>query len=89
MIRNIATVLEKALILEERIDYAGYILEEQRALELLTNLKFLLDSEATTVNISNVKDFIEEHEEEILRFDQRAQRAQKAQSAQNSDKENQ
>ncbi len=72
MIRDISKILEKATIMEDRIDYANWILKEDRTQELFDRLKLLLDSEATTVNIQNLKDFVFMREEEIHQFDIRA-----------------
>ncbi len=69
MLRNNAKLLEKALIMEDRLDYANYILDEERAQELFDQLKFYLDSEETTYNIQQLQKFVELFEEEIHQFD--------------------
>ncbi len=72
MIRDISKILEKATIMEDRIDYANWILKEDKTQNLFDSLKLLLDSEATTVNIQNIKEFVEDNEDEIHQFDIKA-----------------
>ncbi len=69
MIRDIAQTLEKAMIMEDRIDYADYILKEDETMKLHADLKLLLDSEATTINIAELKNFIRLKEGVIHLFD--------------------
>ncbi len=65
-------ITEKALIMEDRIDYADWILKEPRAKKLHNELKNLLDSEETKENINNLEEFVHEFEMEIHSFDVRA-----------------
>ncbi len=69
MIREIMKTFEKALIMEDRIDYANYILDKMRTKEIHQEIKLLLDSEATTVNIENLQKYVVETEDEIHAFD--------------------
>ncbi len=72
MLRHSAEILEKALIMEDRIDYANYILDEERTQELFDKLKFYLDSDPTTFNSQRLQRFVDEFEDEIHRFDIKA-----------------
>ncbi len=72
MIRDISKILEKATIMEDRIDYANWILKEDTTQNILDSLSHFLDSEATTVNIQKLKEFVRDNEEKIHQFDIKA-----------------
>ncbi len=87
MIRDLTTTLEKATIMEDRIDYANYILEYGKTKELLQSLTSLLDSEETTINIENLNKFVDENEEIIHAFDVEAMSVTEAIQAADTDSE--
>ncbi len=66
---KLASILEEALIMESRIEFAAEILESKRAEELHTQIVNLLNSEPITVNIEYLAEFIEDKREEIHNFD--------------------
>ncbi len=72
MIRDTALILEKALIIEDRIGFANEVLSTERTGKIVHDLKFLLDVEATTFNIQRLKRFVGTHEEEVHTLDQEA-----------------
>ncbi len=66
---KLASILEEALIMESRIEFAADVLESNRAEELHTQLMNLLNSEPVTVNIEQLAEFVEDRREEIHNFD--------------------
>ena len=75
LLREFSNVLELAMILEDRIDFAVYMLPEStRAQKLLSELGHILDKEAVTDNINTLKQFIAMNSEEIEELDEIARK---------------
>ena len=64
-IRSFAQTLEYALIMEDRMDYAVYVLSTTKAQQLFSSLKRLLDQKADAINMVELKVFLEENKKDL------------------------
>jgi hypothetical protein len=67
---DFSRILESGVILLDRLDYDIFILpQNKRAQELYSELEKILNREAVTDNITQLIEFLNQYEEEILELD--------------------